>query len=270
MSTELKTQPIGAAFFEERERTLVTWLGMAGALVNVRGSILLIDPLISTIERDGQVVSEEGYRLRIPLPVEAKDVPRADLVMYTHADDDHFGKLSARILAERTECDFLAPPPVARGMVECGIAAERIQVAQEKDLVRAGAAEIIITPAMHDWQETNPWKREDCCGYLTNTPEGRVWHPGDTRWIDDLLDFKDVDVMFFDVAAVTSHLGPEGSARLAKSCGAKVMIAYHYGTFDLPPGSFANCDPDDALPYLKDAPGRFLKLGPGEILELPV
>lgn len=39
---------------------------------------------------------------------------------------------------------------------------------------------------------------------------------------------------------------------------------------DLPPGSFGNCDPDAALPYLKDIAGRFLKLNPGEVLELPV
>ncbi|MBE0696770.1 MAG: MBL fold metallo-hydrolase, partial [Anaerolineaceae bacterium] len=132
MSTQLKTQPILPTFFEARERTLVTWLGMAGALINVRGTILLIDPLISTIEKDGQIVSEEGdYRFKVPLPVEAKDLPRVDLVMYTHADDDHFGRLTARLLAERLPCRFIAPPPVARGLRELGIPAERIQIAKE-------------------------------------------------------------------------------------------------------------------------------------------
>ena len=270
MDTNLKTQPIGLSFFEERSRTLVAWLGMAGALINVRGTILLIDPLISTIERDGEVVSEEGYRLKLPLPIEAKDLPRVDLVMYTHADDDHFGRLTARLLAERLPCRFIAPPPVERGLRELGIAPERIRTAKEMDTVRVGEAEVVMTPAMHDWQDVNPWKREDCCGYLVKTPDGTVWHPGDTRLIDDLLAFKDVDVMFFDVAAVTFHLGPEGSARLAQSCGAKVMIAYHYGTFDLPPGSFANCDPDDALPYVRDLAGKYVKLDVGEPLALPV
>jgi L-ascorbate metabolism protein UlaG (beta-lactamase superfamily) len=270
MNTKLHTQPITDAFFEMQERSLVTWLGMAGALINARGTILLIDPLISTVERDGQVVSEEGYRLKVPLPVEAKNVPRANLVLYTHADDDHFGRLTARLLAERTECRFLAPPPVARGLRESGIAAERIRVAKEKDILRVGAVEVEVTQAMHDWQAVDPWKREDCCGYMARTPDGTVWHPGDTRWIEDLLVYKNVNVLFFDVAAVDFHLGPEGSARLAKSCGAKVMIAYHYGTFDLPPGSFGNCDPDDALPYLKDVAGRFMKINPGEVLALPV
>jgi L-ascorbate metabolism protein UlaG (beta-lactamase superfamily) len=79
---------------------------------------------------------------------------------------------------------------------------------------------------------------------------------------------KGIDILFFDVAAVESHLGPEGSARLGRSCGAKTLIAYHYGTFDLPPGSFANCDPEEALPYLKDMQAQYLKPQPGEALTL--
>ncbi len=267
---ELKTQFISTAFFTEQAGTRIAWLGMAGALIQARGTTLLIDPLISMIERDGAWVNEEGYRQKVPLPVEAKDIPRADLVMYTHADGDHFGQVTARTLAERTDCRFLAPPPVAQGLRALGVSPERIRIAKERDVLRVGAAEIQVTPAMHDWQEVNPWRREDCCGCLVKTPDGTVWHPGDTRLIDDLLKIKDVDVMFFDVAAVISHLGPEGSARLGKSCGAKVMIAYHYGTFDMEPGSYGNCDPQDALPYLADVPGRFLILNPGEILELPV
>lgn len=271
MDTHLETQPIRTSFFDVSEQTLTAWLGMAGAIFNLRGSILLIDPLISTIERDGKRVSEEGgYPLKVPLPVEAKNLPRADLVLYTHADDDHFGRLTARVLAEQTDCRFLAPPPVYEALRAMGAPSERILLAKEGDLHRVGEAVVEVTPAMHDWQEVNPWKREDCCGYLLKTPDGTIWHPGDTRWIDDLEKVREVDVLFFDVAAVPYHLGPEGSARLARSCGAKVMIAYHYGTFDLPPGSFANCDPDDALPYVKGLSGKYLKLNPGEVLALPV
>lgn len=81
---------------------------------------------------------------------------------------------------------------------------------------------------------------------------------------------RGVDVLFFDVAAVDSHLGPAGSARLVENSGAKVMVAYHYGTFDLPPGSFGGCDPLDALPYVQGLPARFLMLNPGEPLRLPL
>jgi L-ascorbate metabolism protein UlaG (beta-lactamase superfamily) len=137
-------------------------------------------------------------------------------------------------------------------------------------LIPFGSAKVEVTPALHDWQEENPWRRGDCCGYIVRTPDGSIWHPGDTRLIDELLAIRDVDVLFFDIAAVRSHLGPEGSARLAASSGTKVMVAYHYGTFVLPPGSYGNCDPNDALPFIEGLSAQFLRPGPGETIRLPL
>ena len=266
---ELKTSKLDKSFFDKREDTAVTWLGMAGALVNSRGTIVLIDPLITAVNSGGQSKSESGYRFKIPLPVEAVDVPRADVVMYTHADNDHFGKMTAKTLAEKTDCIFIAPPPVRKILKELGVEGDRIITARDFESIPAGATEIVVTPALHDWQEENPWRRGDCCGYLIRTPDGSIWHPGDTRLIEELQEVKDVDVLFFDVAAVNAHLGPAGSAKLAETSGAKIMIAYHYGTFDLPPGTFGSCDPRDSLPFVQGLTARFLQLNPGEAVRLP-
>ena len=77
-------------------------------------------------------------------------------------------------------------------------------------------------------------------------------------------------MLFFDVAAVEAHLGPAGSARLAQTSGASVLLAYHYGTFDLPPGSYGNCDPQDALSYVQGLSAQMLLASPGELLRLPL
>ena len=265
---DLHTIPIKSEFFTQRDSTLVTWLGMAGAMINARGAILLIDPLLSAWEEDGRLRSETGYWLSVPPPVYAQDIPRADVVMYTHADEDHVGKETARTLAKLTGVLFLAPPPVIEVLIEAGITPEQCITARDWEIHKFGEAEITITPALHDWQEVNPWQRGDCCGYLVQTKNGKVWHPGDTRLIDDLLTVKDVDVLFFDVASVPSHLGPQGSAQIARSSGAKTLIAYHYGTFDLPPGSFANCNPLEALPYVEGLNAELQILNPGDVIRV--
>jgi len=270
MTTNLTTLPIQPSFFAQQDCTTAAWLGMAGVLINARGVILLIDPLITAELKDGREYSEEGFPLKIPLPIQAREIPRADLVCYTHGDDDHLGRSSAKILAERTACRFLAPAPVAQRLKDLGIDPVRIEVVRDDQKIRLEATEITITPALHNWMENGSWQRNECCGYLVRTPDGSLWHPGDTRLIDELLEIKEVDVLFFDVAAVEAHLGPSGSARLAVSSGAKILFAYHYGTFDLEAGSWANCDPQDALPYLKDVKGRYLQPQPGEVLKLPV
>jgi L-ascorbate metabolism protein UlaG (beta-lactamase superfamily) len=105
-----------------------------------------------------------------------------------------------------------------------GIEQERLIKAMDYTSLELESIKILATPALHDWQEENPWQRGECCGYVIKGQDGAIWHPGDTRLIDDLLSVKDIDLLFFDVAAVESHLGPEGSARLGASCGAKMMI----------------------------------------------
>ena len=269
-SIELGTQPILPDFFQSREDSIVAWLGMAGLIVNARGAIILIDPLITLEEKDGAALCEGHYRLVRPLPILSNDLPKVDLVAYTHADGDHFGSVTARKLINTTSCRFLATPPVADRLLDMELPNQRLLAARYGEYIVVGEAIVQVTPAKHDWQEENPWQRGDCCGYVIRTPGGSVWHPGDTELVDELLEISNVDVLLFDVAAVPSHLGPEGSARLAKSSGARVLVAYHYGTFDLPPGSYGNCDPLDALPYVKDLEAEYRIVDPGEVIGLPV
>ena len=264
---KLKTVPIQNSFFDKRDDTIFAWLGMAGAVINSRGTIILIDPLISygADER----TCETGDRLLVPHPITAERIPKTDFICYTHADSDHYAEKTAGILNKRFKPVFICPSVIAEKLKKLGVEEKRLVGIKDFATYPAGNAEIYITPALHDWQKVDPWKREDCCGYLIKTPDGNIWHPGDSRLIPELEEIKNVDILFFDVAAVDSHLGPEGSARLAKTSGAKAMIAYHYGTFDLPPGSYGGCDPDDSLPYIKDLKADFLKPAPGEIIKLP-
>jgi L-ascorbate metabolism protein UlaG (beta-lactamase superfamily) len=268
------TQPVTVSitpdFFTDTTRSRLTWLGMAGAAINTRGFVVLIDPLLGVIEQDGQTVSEAGFALDYPLPLTAREVIRADLVCYTHADHDHIGQRTAELLAERTQCQFLAPPPVVRILTSLGIPAERIQTVRDDDRLTFGPLEITVTPALHDWQEEDPWQRGDCCGYLLRTPDGSVWHPGDSRPIDELFRYQNVDVLFYDVADIETHLGPYGSARIAASCGARVLIPYHYWTFGQSPGPFADFDRQQLTASAAGLTAKLVNLAPGELLGLPV
>lgn len=268
MTTFLTTQPIPPGFFARADATQVVWLGMAGVLVNAHGTILLIDPLLSPVERDGKFYCEGEFEMLVPLPVEARAIPRVDLVLYTHADADHLGRATAAALAERLDCRFLAPRRVIPLLTEIGVPAGRIALARDFEKIQVGSVEIEITPALHDYPQEIPFERGDCVGYLLRTPGGVIWHPGDTSLIPELFAIKGVDVFFFDIFAVETHLGSAGSARLAASCGAKVMVAYHYGTLVFPP-EFPVFDPEDARPYLRDLSARYLILNPGEPLDLP-
>ena len=76
--------------------------------------------------------------------------------------------------------------------------------------------------------------------------------------------------MFFDLARARAHLGPEGSALLAKTCGAKLIVPYHYGTFDVPPGGPFGGEPNEYEHMVANLPGRFQVVQPGELIRLPL
>ena len=269
MSKELISQQIDHSFFDKGNDTALTWLGNASVLINARGTIILIDPMLTMVVRNGKQAAETGHRLKVSLPIEAKHLPGVDAVLYTHSDGDHFGKKTAATLEHRLKPIFIAPPPVQPGLRDIGVSQDRIVTAEDYRSIQVGEAEVVVTPTLHDFQEKNPWKRGDCSGFLVKTPDGTIWHPGDTRLIDELLEVKDVDVLFFDVAQCDAHLGPEGSARLAETCGARYLIAYHYGTLDVPPGGAFGSDPEYCLPLVEGLSARYLMLNPGEVLRLP-
>ena len=301
----LRSTSIAPSFFEPCGVTRLAWLGMAGLLVNARGTVLMIDPLLVSEERDGRECSETGLPLKVPLPIAAEAVPRLDVVMFTHAEDDHCGKATARALDEHLKPTFFAPPPVFERLRDVGIDEDRQVIARDFETFRignnvvptprglgrtcdktpgdqgpgattgAGDVEITVTPALHDHDAVNPWKRGDCVGFLIRTSDGSIWHPGDSRLIDELLEFRDVDVLLWDVTLdIPAHLCPPGSAALAKSSGAKALLAYHYGTMEAPEkgGSYQRAlesDPAASLPFVKDLSAPFLRLDPGEPLRLP-
>ncbi len=66
-----------------------------------------------------------------------------------------------------------------------------------------------------DWQVLDPARYgpsfgpDDCCGYLVHTPEGTIWHPGDTTLLPEHLEIPGVGVLLLDVSRGDFHLGPD-------------------------------------------------------------
>ena len=81
-----KTQPFGAEAFEASNWTVLRWLGMAGFLINSRGTTLMVDPLLGGFDMP----------VMIEFPIAAADVPRLDAVLITHSDNDHYSDPTCR------------------------------------------------------------------------------------------------------------------------------------------------------------------------------
>lgn len=257
--------------FLSNEATTVYWLGTTGVLINSHGTILLIDPTISF--RPGENTSEvHGRKFLVPPPISPIDIPKVDAILYSHADEDHMGCISPAALIH-TGAQYHGTCYSIRELIHRGVPEERTFPHNRRDCFRIGAIEIQLTDAQHPWQLQNPAKygpaytMDDCCGYLIKTPEGTIWHPGDTQLLDTHFTYDSVDLMFIDFSKDDYHFGPENTLRLVNHYRNTALIPYHYGTFDLPEDPCSNANPNEYLSRIFN-PNRVHILGIGEPYEL--
>ncbi|MFD4058773.1 MBL fold metallo-hydrolase [Streptomyces californicus] len=261
------TQLIQQEAFTDSSGTFIYWLSGSGFLINSRGTLIMIDPVIS-LEKGKNDISEIGIRMSVSLPIEASSVPQLDAVLYTHGDNDHMGKYTPSSLVHKGTL-FGGTPPVLKNLESLGVPVGQYKSLDIGETFRVGQIEITTTPADHPWQEKNPakygnpWGPKDCCGFLIKTLDGTIWCPGDTRLLPEHLQMKGIDVLLLDVSWNEYHLGPESAITLANTYSNAYLIPYHYGSYETEIEAL-NGNPMELAPSITSWQKRLHVLAPGE------
>lgn len=267
-ATAPKTVPLTESSFAPHSETAVYWLGNAGILINSHGTAIMIDPVLSTLPEDTTRSEMGRLPLLAPPPILAGQVSRLDAVLYTHADEDHLGTLSAPALV-RSGAVFHGPPVVAKKLASLGIPANRIIAHPSLDTYTIDSISIQMTLADHAWQAPDPAKygvpytREDCCGYRITTSDGVIWDPGDTVLLPEHLRETGIDLLFIDFSEDVYHFGRENAITLANTLSGAALIMFHWGTLFAPGQPCLCADPADVAGRLV-RPERLHILGAGE------
>ena len=251
-----QTQAFGAEAFEASHDTVLRWLGMAGFLINSRGTTMMVDPLLGGFD----------IPVMIEFPITAADVPRLDAVLVTHSDNDHYSIPTCGDLASVT-AEFHSTRYVASLMKQEGLPAHGHGIGEHFAI---GPLNVQVTPADHAWQNESPgasdriFEPEDCCGSWIETPDGAIWAPGDSRLIPDHhLRMPTADAMLFDFSDSEWHFGLDGAIKMANAYPDTPLLLYHWGSVDAPDFAPFNADPD-SLPGQVDNPDRIQVLAPGQ------
>ena len=204
-----ETVPITRDAFENKENTVVRWLGGAGIMLNSRGTALMIDPLLEGFDMD----------LLINMPILPNAVPKVDAVLVTHIDNDHFSRPTCKNLLSVC-ASYHAPQYVAEEMRKEGIPGTGHDIHESFSV---NNVKITLTPADHDWQNDVPefqyrhWEKRDYCGFWLETTDGIVWTPGDSRLLEEQLHMPEPDVILFDFSDNEYHITFEGAVKLANT-----------------------------------------------------
>lgn len=259
------TEPMGETDFESCENTRLYWLGGGGFMVNSRGTILLIDPILETRSKE-PLIDASGHKMLQPFPMETRDVKRCDLLLFTHDDGDHANPETVNILADKNT-KMLGTARVFETLVKNGMKPDYYTVCHAREKYQVNDIEIEILPGDHPWQLIDGGRcfyPEDCVGFIVKTKDGTIVFTGDTRLLKEHIGIPDVVVLPLDVSKCVFHLGRPAAALLANKYPDAYIVPYHYGMFDYPecPAQEGG-DPWLVLKNVNNSEKRGLIVGPG-------
>ena len=148
---------IGKEAFDRPEATEIRWLSGGAAMINARGTVIMIDPVF------------EGFDMPLTYdpPLKPEEVKRIDGLLVTHIDNDHFSRDTIRDVKNVTE-EYHTTQYVAEVMrEELQIPGQGHDIGDEFDVRNI---HVRLTPAWHNWQNEHKkwqyreWKKEDYCG----------------------------------------------------------------------------------------------------------
>lgn len=119
------------------------WLGHAGVMLRLGGAVAAVDPVFGEW---ASPVPGLGPRRLIPLPFDARTLPRTDLLLLTHDHYDHLDRPSFLALAQRDGATCLLPHRVASLR---GIACARTEELRWGESRNVGPLRATFLPARH-------------------------------------------------------------------------------------------------------------------------
>lgn len=245
--------------FQASNRTEIRWLSGGAAMINARGTVIMIDPVL------------EGFDMPLTYepPIAPKDVLQVDGLLITHIDNDHYSRETIKDTMPVTK-SIHSTRYVAEVMKQEGIPGIGHNIGDEFDI---GNVHIRLTPAWHNWQNEHKkwqyreWKREDYCGFYLDTPDGKIWMPGDSKLLEEQLTYEEPDIILLDFSDNEWHITFEGAVKLCNAYPNAKLIPIHWGSVDAPEWSTFNGNPLNLKSEISN-PDRLLVLMPGEAFEL--
>ena len=254
------TQFFGEEAFQESDSTTLRWLGMASFLINSRGTIFMIDPLLGGFDMP----------IMIEFPIKTSEVPHLDAVLITHSDNDHYSVPTCLELKAVTN-EYHSTVYVDSLMKNQGLPSFGHNIGNSFNI---GELKVTLTPVDHAWQNENPefaegrhWEQEDATGFWIETPDGTIWATGDSRLMPEHLTMPTPDAILFDFSDSEWHFTLEGAVKLANAHPNSKLLLHHWGSVDAPDFPPFNADPEE-LKKLIDNPERIVLLAPGESFTL--
>jgi len=231
-------KPDVQAFAKPEKHTKLIWLGHSTFLLNIAGTIVLVDPVFSGY---ASPVSFTAQRFQ-PSVLSLQELPKIDVILISHDHYDHLDKASVEHFAN-TQTLFIAALGVGVHLRRWGIAADNII---EKDWWQTHEVHGIAftaAPAQHFSGRDGINNDETLwASWVIASTQSRLYYSGDSGYdihfkeIGDRYGPFDLSIMEngqYDKAWPSVHLFPEETLQAHLDVKAKFLMPVHWGMYEL-------------------------------------
>lgn len=230
--------PNVGAFLSDSDSARLIWLGHSTFLLNLAGTIILVDPVFSD---NAAPVSFTGKRFQDPA-ISLDDLPPVDIVLLSHDHYDHLDYRTILRLAD-SSAHFMTPLGVGLHLRRWGIENARITELDWWESHETSGVEFTALPAQHfsgrDGINNNQtlW-----ASWAIITPKTRLYFSGDSGYdihfaqIGERLGPFDLSIMEngqYDPAWPPVHVTPEEAVQAHLDLRATRLFPVHWGMFEL-------------------------------------
>lgn len=226
------------AFARHQEGVHYIWLGHSSFLVNIRGTIVLFDPVFTWASPIHYLVP------RFQDPVVALEMlPKIDLIVISH---DHYDHLDSRTVAffRNKKTKFVVPLGVSSHLKYWSIQDERIIELDWWEQRIASGLEITCTPSQHFSGRLGTGNNRTLWAswVIKDGAKASLFYSGDTGYDTHFAEIGQrlgpFDIAFIENGQYNElwravHMLPHEGIRAFSDLGARIFVPVHWGMFDL-------------------------------------
>ncbi len=171
---------------------------------------------------DGEIIYIDPYK-------PPKDMKKSNLILVTHDHYDHCDVNNIKALISATGV-IIAPASCSEQL-----AGMNVKVVTPGDNFEINGIVVEVVSAYNTNKFSSPGepyhKKGGCVGYVITIDGKRIYHAGDTDFIEEMKNLKNIDVALIPIGGVFT-MDDKEAAQAANAIKPKIVVPMHYNTFD--------------------------------------
>lgn len=241
------TEVIKNDSFLNGQNDIIVMLGHATVFIRLAGKRILIDPVLGNVPVPNLEFLSSSKRFSA-FPIDPKKLINFDYILISHAHYDHCDKSSLKLLQKQNPNAKILTGLEMQVILQDWMPKHEIQEAGWFQKYKTdNQIEIIFVPSCH-WSNRgiNDANETLWGGFILKSASKTVYFSGDSGYgngthfkkIGEL--FPNIDVAMIGAGAFAptwfmkyNHQDPNDTVKAFYDCKAKMLIPFHFGTFDL-------------------------------------